>query len=182
MLILAAPVNQICVSTDLSFPWWSQYGYTEHLFWRRSYSKRSYSNMIYNTCPSPAPAFCLMSNFLAVIGRNSVIVYDITLVSYFLFYMYYSIPWGFPIWWLTDPLSHVQICTLSLYIEPTAHLTYALVNKTKTKWLGSPPSPVLSSVSPPQVTMTTVSPRDGEEPIFPLPHLNKGWMFQSSMG
>lgn len=50
------------------------------------------------------------------------------------------------------------------------------MNKTKKQWLGSPPSPVLSSVSPPRVIMTTVSLRDGEEPIFPLPHLNKGMM------
>lgn len=34
-----------------------------------------------------------------------------------------------PLLWLTDPFSHVQICTLSLYITPTAHFLFTLLNK-----------------------------------------------------
>lgn len=130
----------------------------------------------------PPPA-CLW-DILAGFGGNAIIVsltFQLSSHVLFLYVLQHClfllwIPWSLPILWLTDPLAHVQICTLPLYITPTAHFTFTLVSKTETVSWYTPPPRLFSSVFPPYGSMTAVSLRDGEAPMFLLPHPHKGMM------
>lgn len=94
------------------------------------------------------------------------------------------IPWSLSIRWLTDPLAHVQICTLSLYITPTAHFTFTLVNETETMARYTPPHP--DSFPPYSLPMVQwpLSHWGMEKRLCSrcYIHIREWWMFQSNWG